>query len=88
MFLTRERKATRLYYLSLAFWREGKLLRITANFIDHGCLRANDEQNIVVFQHLWGSVERLKQLIAKIEGDPQAEAERSSSLFAGPNHRI
>jgi hypothetical protein len=57
---------------------EGELRRITAQFFDHGSLRPDDERDIAVFQHLWGSVERLKQLIAKIEGE-EADADASSA---------
>jgi hypothetical protein len=50
-------------------WHEDELLRIAAKFVDHGCLLADDSVGIAVFKHLWGSVERLKELIAKIEGE-------------------
>jgi hypothetical protein len=60
-------------------WDEGDLLRIAAKFVDHGCLRADDSVGLAVFKHLWGSVERLKQLIAKIEGE-----EPKSRMDSGP----
>ena len=49
-------------------WDEGEVLRATAKFLDHGCF-ADGSTEMAVFQHLWGSVRRLEQLIAKIEGD-------------------
>jgi len=49
-------------------WDEGEVLRITAKFFDHGCF-ADGSPEMATFQHLWGHVQRLKGLIAKIEGE-------------------
>ena len=54
-------------------WDEGELLRIAAKFVDYGCLRADDSVGLAVFKHLWGSVQRLRQLITKIEGEEPNE---------------
>jgi hypothetical protein len=48
-------------------WDEREWLQILAEFVDSGCLRADDSTGIAVFKRLWGNVERLKELIAKIE---------------------
>jgi hypothetical protein len=49
-------------------WDEGEVLRITAKFFDHGCF-ADGSVEMAVFQSVWGHVQRLNQLIAKIEGE-------------------
>jgi hypothetical protein len=49
-------------------WDEGKVLRATANFLDYGCF-ADGSTEMAVFQHLWGSVQRLEQLMTKIESE-------------------
>jgi hypothetical protein len=50
-------------------WDEGELLRISAKVADHGCVDANDLVGLAVLKHLCGAVDRLKKLIAKIEGE-------------------
>src|SRR6266496_5655349 len=47
-------------------WDEGEVLKISAKFLNHGCFASGSTQ-MAVFQHLWGSVERLRELIDKIE---------------------
>ena len=58
-------------------WDQDDLLRIGAKFVAYGCVEANST-DLAVFQHLWGSVERLKQLIAKIEAE-ESDADASSA---------
>ncbi len=50
-------------------WDEGELLRISAKVADHGCLDANDLVGLAVLKHLCGAVDRLKKLMAKIDGE-------------------
>jgi hypothetical protein len=58
-------------------WNEGDTLRIAALFVDDGCLDADDSVGIALLRHLWGRVERLKELIAKIESEkPTATEEK------------
>ncbi len=57
-------------------WDEGEVLTTTANFVDHGCF-ANGSTHMAVFQHLWGQVERLKEVIAKIEDEELPDNELS-----------
>jgi hypothetical protein len=49
-------------------WEQGEVIKITAEFLDYGCFAYGSAQ-MAVFQHLWGQVQRLKELIAKIEGE-------------------
>jgi hypothetical protein len=57
-------------------WDEGEVLRITAEFVDHGCF-ADGSVEMAVFQSLWGHVQRLKELIAKIESEESTEETNS-----------
>jgi hypothetical protein len=55
-------------------WDEGEVIRITAEFLDAGCF-AYGSTDMAVFGHLWGHVERLKELITEIEGEePKPES--------------
>jgi hypothetical protein len=57
-------------------WDQGDVLQVTAKFVDYGCF-ANGSSEMAVFQYLWGSVQRLKQLIGKIEGESTQPSRRT-----------
>jgi hypothetical protein len=67
-------------------WHQADLDRITKKFVDHRCLGAHDSVGLAVFKHLWGSVERLKELIAKIEGE-EAVAQQVTQQEQGRKRR-
>jgi hypothetical protein len=52
-------------------WDEGKVRKAAETFVAYRCFEHNSA-DCAVFRYLWGNVERLKQLIAKIEGGPPA----------------
>ena len=52
-------------------WDEGKVRKAAETFVAYRCVEHNSA-DCAVFRYLWGNVERLKQLIAKIEGGPPA----------------
>jgi len=61
-------------------WEQGELIKITAKFLDRGCFTYGSVE-MDVFERLWGSVERLKELIAKIESEePTADKEKNRPL--------
>lgn len=59
-------------------WDLGEVIRATVKFLDHGCF-ANGSTEMAVFQHLWGTVRRLEQLISKIENESGIQRESSSA---------
>jgi hypothetical protein len=52
-------------------WDEAMVRKAAEMFVAHRCF-AHNSAECAVFRYLWGNVERLKQLIAKIEGGPPA----------------
>jgi hypothetical protein len=52
-------------------WDEGKVRKAAETFVAYRCFEHNSA-DCAVFRYLWGNIERLKQLIAKIEGGPPA----------------
>lgn len=67
-------------------WDEDEVLGITVKFSVHGCF-ADGSTQVTVFQHLWGHVQRLKELIAKIEGEELTEEkELRLSLHFNESH--
>jgi len=65
-------------------WEQGELIRITAKFLDHGCF-AYGSVEMAVFEHLWGSVERLKELIAKIESEESTADKEKNGPVSQPS---
>jgi hypothetical protein len=60
-------------------WDRGDVLRITGEFVDHGCFDDGSVE-MAVFQSAWGRVQRLKELISKIEGEEPDTKEKNAGL--------